>query len=273
MKGFNALLKSAILCVLLLVLVLSFSFLVCAQTWQALPPYNFLWPLWSPALSPVDPATGLKAPIISELYNSTVLPLQPGLVWNPIFDNPYFLYNSPVGLQYYDIIYGMNPWPPAYSLDLKGAPIPLNLPVGYQYLPPTNSVWIQDNLPIANQSYLAQYPTWALAAYNATLPPKLVGLDPWLASLIYPTPALDSLLTAANILGYIPVGATVAPAPVPVPPTAVAPTLVATPIVPPTAVATPIVPPTVATPVAPTVAVAPAPVVPSPALAFLLFGI
>ncbi|MBN2373842.1 hypothetical protein JXL19_08650 [bacterium] len=177
--------------------------LAVAQTWQALPPYNFLWPLWSPALSPVDPLTGLATPVVSGLYPSTSLPVQPGLAWNPAISYPYFLYNSPVGLQYYDIIYGINAWPPSYSLDpATGSALPIGLPLGYNLLPATDPLWIQENLPVANVSYLSQYPTFALGAYNLTLPANLTGLNPWLASLIYPTPAFSSLLTVADILGY-----------------------------------------------------------------------
>jgi len=147
-----------------------------AATWQVLPPYNFLWPLWSPALSPVDPLTGLPLPIVSDLIAATVLPRQPGLAWNPIFDYPYFLYNSPVGLQYYDVLYGINAWPPSYSLDpLTGVPIPITPPVGYSVLPPTNPTWLQTNLPIANLAFLAEYPSLALAAYIAGLTGSLTG--------------------------------------------------------------------------------------------------
>lgn len=106
-------------------------------------------------------------------------------------------------MQYYDIIYGLNPWPPSYASDpLTGGALPLGLPVGYNLLPATDPLWIQTNLPTSNLAYLAQYPSYALGAYNLTLPANLTGLDPWLASLIYPTPAFTSLLTAANILGY-----------------------------------------------------------------------
>lgn len=174
-----------------------------AQTWAALPPYNFLWPLWSPALSPTNLTTGLPTPIVSNLYPSTILPVQPGLAWNPAISYPYFLYNSPVGMQYYDIIYGINPWPPSYATDpLTGGALSLGLPVGYNLLPTTDPLWIQQNLPVSNLAYLAQYPTLALSAYNLTLPANLTGLNPWLASLINPTPAFSSLLTAAQILGY-----------------------------------------------------------------------
>ena len=189
--------------VLLVVLGLMGNRLAVAQTWTVLPPYNFLWPLWSPALSPLDPLTGLNTPIVNNLYPSTILPVQPGLAWNPAISYPYFLYNSPVGMQYYDIIYGINPWPPSYALDpLTGGPFPLTPPVGFSLLPATDPLWIQSNLPVANLAYLAEYPNLALSAYNLVLPANLTGLNPWLASLINPTPALTSLLTAANILGY-----------------------------------------------------------------------
>ena len=192
-----------LLSVLLVVLGLMGNRLAVAQTWTALPPYNFLWPLWSPALSPLDPVSGVATPLVGNLNPTTALPLQPGLAWNPAISYPYFLYNSPVGTQYYDIIYGLNPWPPSYSIDpVTGGPLPLSLPVGYNLLPATDPLWIQTNLPVSNLAYLAEYPNLALSAYNLTLPPNLTGLDPWLASLIYPTPALTSLLTVADILGY-----------------------------------------------------------------------
>jgi hypothetical protein len=248
---------------LVLILLLTGNHLVMAQTWQVLPPYNFLWPLWSPALSPVDPATGLKNPIVSALYPSTVLPLQPGLAWNPIFDYPYFLYNSPVGMQYYDIVYGINPWPPSYVLDpITGAPISITPPVGYTFLPVTDPTWIETNLPIANLAYLSEYLNLALAAYSLSLPFNLTGLDPWLASLIYPTPAFSSLLTAAQILGYAPVASApgiVAPLPPVVATTPIAPTVVAPAPVAPTVIApapTVVVPPPVPPP-APTVVAPP----------------
>lgn len=183
--------------ILLVVFGLMGNRLAVAQTWSALPPYNFLWPLWSPALSPVN-ALGVPTPLVSSLAPSTTLPVQPGLAWNPAISYPYFLYNSPIGMQYYDIIYGMNPWPPSYA----AGPTPLSLPIGFNLLPATDPLWIQQNLPTANLSYLAEYPNLALAAYNILLPPNLTGLDPWLASLINPTPAYTSLLTPADILGY-----------------------------------------------------------------------
>ena len=37
-----------------------------ATYWTALPPYNFLWPLWSPALSPTDAAHIIALPLLTE---------------------------------------------------------------------------------------------------------------------------------------------------------------------------------------------------------------
>lgn len=188
-----------------------------AQTWTALPPYNFLWPLWSPALSPVDATTGLQIPIVSALYPNTVLPFQPGIAWNPIYDYPYFLYNSPVGLQYYDQVYGFGGWPPSYVIDpATGAGLSLTLPAGYQYLAPTDSQWIINNTPVANTAYLSEYPLWASIAFNAALPPYVTGVNPLYASLVLPTPYFSSLLTPAQILGYTPVSVTPPPVGIPI---------------------------------------------------------
>ncbi|MGA1841660.1 MAG: hypothetical protein ACMUIU_13640 [bacterium] len=70
-----------IVCLTFVFLAYSFSY---AQYWVALPPYNLLWPLWSPVLSPPDPITGLSIPLTTELTGSTILPVQPGLAWNPL---------------------------------------------------------------------------------------------------------------------------------------------------------------------------------------------
>ena len=61
--------------------ILFFFFIFCmlsykaeAQLWEPLPPYNLLWPLWSPVLSPPDPVTGEPTPLVDSLYENTVLP-------------------------------------------------------------------------------------------------------------------------------------------------------------------------------------------------------
>ena len=66
-----------------------------AQYWQALPPYNTLWPLWNPILSPADPVTGFATPIVNNLSPSTILPVQPCLTWDPSWTYPFLLYNTP----------------------------------------------------------------------------------------------------------------------------------------------------------------------------------
>ena len=174
-----------------------------AQTWTALPPYNTLWPLWSPALSPADPITGIPIPIVNNLYPSTYLPVQPALTWNPNISYPYMIFNTPIGLSYYDPLFGINNWPPDYLIDsASGLPAPIALPLGFSALPPTDPLWIQDIVPTANLAYIAEYPNYALLANTIALPPNLTGLTPWLASLIAPTPTFSSLLTPASILGY-----------------------------------------------------------------------
>lgn len=81
----------------IIIVCLTFVFLACsssyAQYWTALPPYNLLWPLWSPVLSPPDPITDLQSPLITELTISTILPVQPGLAWDTCQLMPWALYN------------------------------------------------------------------------------------------------------------------------------------------------------------------------------------
>jgi hypothetical protein len=155
-----------------------------AQTWVALPPYNILYPLWSPVLSPVDPLTGVPTPLISELSSTTVLPVQPVLGWNPngyswpmSIVPPNLFYNSPMGVMFFDAIYGLNPWPPSSFLDpVTGGPIPIALPVRYSYLPLLETKTSEFLVELANLTYMV--------GFGAGL-----GIDP------------TSLLTAAQIWG------------------------------------------------------------------------
>ena len=110
------------------------------QYWAAMPPYNVLWPLFSPVLSPIDPVTGLPTPLVTSLTNQTVLPVQPALVFDPCQPNVegmgFLVYNTPPafgsGLTYWDPYYGLNAWPPSYMLDpVTGAPLPIALPLGW----------------------------------------------------------------------------------------------------------------------------------------------
>jgi len=135
--------------------------LVRAQAyWTAMPPYNVLWPLWSPALSPGG------TPLITSLTKNTILPVQPGLVWNPTppagLSIPWPIYNAPAtlggGLLYFDLYYGLNPWPPSYMLNsATGAPAPLTPPVGYSALLPTALKNYGYLIPLANSVFSYQY--------------------------------------------------------------------------------------------------------------------
>ncbi|MGA1868425.1 MAG: hypothetical protein ACMUJM_07740 [bacterium] len=176
--------------------------LVKAQTWAALPPYNTLWPLWSPILSPANPITGVATPIVSSLTSSTVLPIQPGLTWDPDLAYPYLLYNTKLGMAYFDPLYGVNLWPPSYLLDpLLGTPLPINLSLikGWSTLAPTSTAWLTTYVPIGNNAYYNSYTAYAVAyeiAQGGTL-----ASYPLFAALLNPPPAYISLLTPGLILG------------------------------------------------------------------------
>lgn len=152
-----------------------------AQYWQALPPYNLLWPLWSPALSPADPVTGVSIPLINDLTNETILPVQPAMVWDPAQQFPWLLYNIPSvlggGLTYFNPYYGLNPWPPSYLTDpVSGAPAPITLPLGFGLLPPTE---IDDFGPFfnaANTTYAILYPP---SQFNFSFTSFLTPADVW----------------------------------------------------------------------------------------------
>ncbi len=152
--------------------------------WHPLPPYNTLWPLWSPILSPVDSLTALPLPIVSELTPNTVLPIQPGLTWDPREANPWLLYNSPYGLCYYDPLIGIDLWPPSSLLDpLTGLAAPIDfllLKTNYTALAPTSTSWLTAAVPLANLFFFNTYPSIFVAstpAFSAFLTPaQLLGL-------------------------------------------------------------------------------------------------
>ncbi|MGA1867840.1 MAG: hypothetical protein ACMUJM_04755 [bacterium] len=143
--------------------------------WAAIPPYNVLWPLFSPVLSPpvgpVDPITGVAAPVplVSSLTNNTVLPVQPALVFDPCQPNVagmgFLVYNTPAalggGLTYWDPYYGLNPWPPSYMLDtVTGAPLPITLPVGWSFLDPGSLIDLKHFewfVPLGNAAFSLQF--------------------------------------------------------------------------------------------------------------------
>jgi hypothetical protein len=150
-----------------------------AQYWTALPPYNLLWPLWSPVLSPVNATTGVATPLLTSLSAASILPVEPVLAWNKWLEYPWLFYNTPVaaggGLSIYDALWGFNPFPPPGLLSPLGAPIPIDLPLGFGALEITDPL---DFPGLVNQANLA---------YGAAFP--LTGLP------------LASLLTAADIWG------------------------------------------------------------------------
>ncbi|MGA1825671.1 MAG: hypothetical protein ACMUIP_13515 [bacterium] len=164
--------------------------IISAQNWIELPPYNTLWPLWSPALSSVDDVTGLPTPIVDALFPDTVLPVMPGLTWDPSMPYPWLLYNTFQGLAYFDPLVGINPWPAPALLDDAGLPLPITLPVDYAALPVTDAIWLANYINTANNSYIVSYPS-------------SIPVVPWLPAipLPTPTPTLSNLLTPFDILG------------------------------------------------------------------------
>jgi len=160
--------------IILIAVLLFCATSINAQNWAALPPYNLLWPLWSPALSPLDPITALATPFISELTANTVLPAQPGLIWDPSAlpkAPPWLLYNVPPGLGggllYWTSLYGLNPFPPSYLLDPYGLPVPIALKANYAALLPTKTKGFASWIAIANILYATTYGTSALGLLTA----------------------------------------------------------------------------------------------------------
>lgn len=140
-------------------------FRIADQNWQALPPYNILWPLWSPTLSPPDPLTGVPVPLIAELASDTILPVQPVMGWNPnsyewpmSITMPWLFYNGPTGVVFFDAFYGLNPWPPPSYFDpITGAPIPISLDAGYPFAELPDLKESQFLIELANLTYMSVY--------------------------------------------------------------------------------------------------------------------
>jgi len=147
-------------------------FLVCiplshAIDWWPLPPYNTLWPLWSPALSPLNVA-GIPVPIVNRLTPETVLPVQPGLTWDPDLNYPWLLYNTPAGMAFYDPFFGIDLWPPDY-LTVLGIPLPITLTSKWTTLLPTSTAWLSAVVPVANNAYYTSFPQFAPLATPASI--------------------------------------------------------------------------------------------------------
>jgi len=167
-------------------LFLTASPAVRAQNWQAIPPYNLLWPLWSPMLSPPNPVTGVPTPLLSSVTKNTFLPIQPILLWDPVLRGyPYILYNIPQplggGMVFFDQYFGLNPWPPGYLIDpITRLPDPITLPIGYAVFSPTPLDPFADFLTLANLYYLAEYPPGLFATSISSLltTAEIWGLPP-----------------------------------------------------------------------------------------------
>jgi len=136
---------------------------VRAQNGALMPPYNVLWPLWSSVLSPVDPLTGLKTPLVPELTRNTILPVQPAIAWDPT-TSIWALYNTPPlfgsGLLFFDRLYGLNSWPPPYLYDsVAGIPNPITFTVTWSLLPATGATGGGQAffIPLANAIYALTY--------------------------------------------------------------------------------------------------------------------
>jgi hypothetical protein len=191
--------------------ILCHSSLANAQNWVALSPFNTLWPLWSPALSPIDPITGLPAPIVNNLSPGTILPVEPGLTWDPVLNYPYLLFNSPDGLVYYNfwggIEGGLLPWPPGYlqaTFNEAGniwtlPPSPLTLPAGYADLPPTSPLWLAQMIPVAFANYFYNFPPPGYSYYD-WMDPEGIAINPSLTNFIISV--VPDYLSAADIIGY-----------------------------------------------------------------------
>ena len=137
-----------------------------AQNWASLPPYNIMWPLWSPPLVTDfnwDPLVLLgTTPIITELSRTTVLPVQPALAWNIGLDHPWAMYNIPLtfggGLAFFDQTYGFNTFPPPSLLDpVTSLPAPVTLPLGWSLYLPTKLKGFEYFIPLANAVYSTRY--------------------------------------------------------------------------------------------------------------------
>ena len=148
-----------IISVIIMIIFLSFGSPVMAQDlWVPLPPYNILWPLWSPVLSPPD-ALGVPTPLLTTLNANTILPIEPVVVWDPSLPYFYLLYSQPwdPGIFYYNYYAeDFYSWPPDYltaTNPVTGAlsPVPLSLPAGYETLMSLDpALWLHYWVPLIN---------------------------------------------------------------------------------------------------------------------------
>ena len=154
--------KQLLFCLLILVVAVTFIMTssVSAQYWANMGPYNVLWPLWSEALSPIDPITGVPTPLVTSLTSGTQLPVMPAFVWDIEQITPWFLYNAPASLggalYYFDILTGFNTFPPPDHLLPAGGIFANPLPLGYEYLVPDFEHFDLFGL-VANNAYISAF--------------------------------------------------------------------------------------------------------------------
>jgi hypothetical protein len=125
--------------------------------------------------------------LFTSLESSTVLTVEPVLVWNPSKEYPWLLYNTPIGMVYFDLLHGVNFWPPDNLRDQMGNPREIQLPNSYDTLPPTDPEYLEKNVLFAN-SYFKQVYRSLLEREN--FPLLINTLD------------ILSFLTPAAILGW-----------------------------------------------------------------------
>ena len=161
---------------------------VMAQYWTSLPPYNIMWPLWSPPLVTDfnwDPLVLLgTTPIVTELTRNTILPVQPAIAWDPAHEI-WALYNTPPllgsGLLFFDRIYGLNPWPPPYLYDsVAGTPIPITFLTTWGLLKPPGYAGGDEAyfIGLANAIYALTYGLTGPEYLSLLTPSDLWGLPP-----------------------------------------------------------------------------------------------
>jgi hypothetical protein len=159
-----------------------------AQNWALMPPYNVLWPLWSPPLVTDfnwDPLV-LRGtvPIVTELTRNTILPVQPAIAWDPA-TSIWALYNTPPllgsGLLFFDRVYGLNSWPPPYLYDsVAGAPIPITFLTTWGLLKPPGFAGGGEAyfISLANAIYSLTYGLTGPEFLNLLTASQLWGLGP-----------------------------------------------------------------------------------------------
>lgn len=150
------------ICIMVLILFISLTLFyspgAAQDLWTPLPPYNVLWPLWSPALSPPD-ALGVPTPLVTTLTRYTVLPVEPAIVWDPALPYFYLLYDAPwdSGNNYYNIATDeFIIWPPTYltttdPITSVVTPTPISLPLNYATLITFDpATWLNFWIPLVN---------------------------------------------------------------------------------------------------------------------------